>query len=57
MSFTKTGPKTTLNIQDDGVGLPDGLDIVSPERLGLKLVRRLTRQLGGTFSIESQGGN
>jgi PAS domain S-box-containing protein len=56
VSFTKTGSKAALTIQDDGVGLTDGLDIESPKQFGLMLVRMLAQQLEGTFSIESHQG-
>jgi PAS domain S-box-containing protein len=56
IAFTKTGAKATLTIEDDGVGLPGGLDVESSERFGLMLVRMLAQQLEGTFSIESHQG-
>jgi two-component sensor histidine kinase len=56
IGFTKTGSKATLTIQDDRVGLLDGLDVESSERFDLRLVRMLAQQLEGTFSLESHGG-
>ena len=46
----------TLIIKDNGAGFPKGLDIEASETLGLKVVRTLTRQLGGEMEISSNGG-
>jgi two-component sensor histidine kinase len=46
----------TLLVQDDGVGLPPGLDVRQTASLGLWLVCSLTRQLGGDLSVESGAG-
>jgi CheY-like chemotaxis protein len=54
--ITERKRKATLTIQDDGVGLPDELDIESSKQFGLMLVRMLAQQLEGTFSIESHLG-
>ena len=41
-------------VEDDGVGLPEGVDISSSESLGLNLVRLLSeRQLGGSVSCSN----
>jgi two-component sensor histidine kinase len=45
-----------LAVRDNGVGLPDGLDIQSTETLGLRLVTTLVRQLRGTVELRSDGG-
>ncbi len=43
----------TIEVRDDGVGLPDGFDINDTESLGLSIVRDLVRsQLEGTISME-----
>ncbi|MBK9248257.1 MAG: PAS domain S-box protein [Ignavibacteria bacterium] len=39
-----------LSVQDDGIGIPDWLDITKAETLGLQIVQTLSEQLGGTFS-------
>jgi two-component sensor histidine kinase len=46
----------TLTIQDNGNGLPDGFDINESKGFGLKLVKMLSRQLGGSFSIKKHAG-
>jgi two-component sensor histidine kinase len=45
-----------LKIADNGVGLPADLDHERLQSLGLKLMKGLTGDLGGSFSIESQNG-
>lgn len=41
-----------LRVSDDGVGLPSGGDDVKPRTLGLQLIGRLARQLGGRFTVD-----
>jgi two-component sensor histidine kinase len=51
------GRRLTLQVRDDGVGLPEGFDIEDTSSLGLSIVRDLvTTQLGGTIVMESRGG-
>ncbi len=45
-----------LAIKDDGVGLPDNLDLHTTNTLGLQLVRRLTKQLGGIVELNRHQG-
>jgi two-component sensor histidine kinase len=45
-----------LQISDNGIGLPVGLDIFQHNSLGLDLMQGLTRQLKGSFTIESNNG-
>jgi PAS domain S-box-containing protein len=40
-----------LNVADDGIGLPQGLDIGQTETLGLKLVTILTDKLKGSVEV------
>jgi two-component sensor histidine kinase len=46
----------TLTILDNGVGLPDGFDISESKGFGLMLVKMLSQQLGGSFSMEMRAG-
>ncbi len=45
-----------LTLSDDGIGLPEGLDIEQAKTLGLKLVGTLTEQLGGQLSRSNGRG-
>jgi two-component sensor histidine kinase len=44
-----------LRVHDDGVGLPAGFDAAATTSLGLRLVQKLTRQLGGRFEAGRAG--
>ncbi len=46
----------SLTIQDNGTGLPAGFDIIESKSLGLMLVKMLSEQLDGSFSIENNNG-
>jgi PAS domain S-box-containing protein len=45
-----------LSVSDNGVGIPEELDITSSETLGLQIVFLLTRQLRGTVNVRNDGG-
>ena len=47
----------TLEVWDNGIGLPPDFDIHSAPTLGLQLVMILTRQLKGTIDIEREPGS
>ena len=46
----------TLGVSDDGVGLPDGLDLSQSDSLGLRIVHILTRQLDGKLEVRGGAG-
>jgi PAS domain S-box-containing protein len=58
--ITITGRHTsagiTLSVQDNGVGLPDGLDWRNTQTLGLRLVLTLIRQVKGSIELNRTGG-
>ena len=56
ISLTNVDNRVALTIQDNGIGLPDGFDINVPEGFGIKLVKMLSQQLGGSFSMEKHAG-
>ncbi|MBI9108275.1 MAG: transporter substrate-binding domain-containing protein [Spirochaetales bacterium] len=56
IEFTKNSNAVTLKIQDDGNGLPEDFDINSLDSFGLSLVKTLSSQLNGTFTITSDEG-
>jgi two-component sensor histidine kinase len=43
-------------VRDDGVGVPEDLDIEKTVSLGLRLVRSLAEQLGGDLELIRQNG-
>jgi len=48
--------KLNLLIADNGIGLPEDIDLHSPKTLGLQIVRELVRQLQGTIRVKRQRG-
>ncbi|MBI3599870.1 MAG: sensor histidine kinase [Nitrospinae bacterium] len=48
--------KFTLNVRDNGVGLPEGLDFKNTKSLGLQLVNTLTEQIRGTIEVDRRKG-
>ncbi len=57
ISLKHDGPDhLLLDIADNGVGLPPDVEISERDSLGFSLMQGLTRQLDGTFAIESDKG-
>jgi two-component sensor histidine kinase len=48
--------KAFLTVSDDGIGLPDGLDLNNRKTLGMRLVKTLVSQLKGDLEIENHNG-
>ncbi|GAI09235.1 unnamed protein product [marine sediment metagenome] len=48
--------KLLLKIKDNGIGLPDKIDIKNTKTLGLQLVTTLVEQLGGTIEVDTKRG-
>jgi len=46
-----------LSVSDNGVGIPEELDINRSETLGLQIVFLLARQLRGTVNVRNDGGS
>jgi two-component sensor histidine kinase len=42
----------TLEVSDDGIGLPAGIDPQDSTSLGLQLVTLLSEQLGGSLDVQ-----
>ena len=57
ISFREADGQYTMIFKDDGVGLPEDLDITNPSSLGLTIVNALTGQLGGTIRLGRNGGS
>jgi PAS domain S-box-containing protein len=53
---TENKDKFKLVVSDDGVGLPQNLDVLNTDSLGLQLVTMLVEQLHGTLSIQRNQG-
>jgi PAS domain S-box-containing protein len=45
-----------LIVKDNGIGFPADFDLENSKTLGLKIVKSLTRQLGGSLELNSQKG-
>lgn len=57
VEFKKVGPgKIMLGVTDDGVGLPENVDIETPETLGMQIINALVRQLHGNIKIDRNNG-
>ena len=56
ISFRKIDGQYTMIFKDDGVGLPEDVDIAHPSSLGLTIVNALTGQLGGDIALARNGG-
>jgi two-component sensor histidine kinase len=49
--------RVVARVRDEGVGIPESVDVDKAETLGLKLLRNLVlHQLNGKFRIEQNGG-
>jgi PAS domain S-box-containing protein len=46
-----------MSVADDGVGVPDTLDIRNTETLGMQLAHSLARQLNGTLELDRKHGS
>ena len=46
----------TLNVRDNGIGLPEGLDFRNTKSLGMELVISLVEQLGGRIALDRDEG-
>ncbi|MDI6644224.1 MAG: PAS domain S-box protein [Methanobacteriaceae archaeon] len=54
--FHKEGENYILRIKDEGVGIPDDLDISQVKTLGLQLVNSLTEQIDGKLDLNRDNG-
>jgi two-component sensor histidine kinase len=57
VSCRRCEDQVQLSIKDNGMGLPDEVDIDNPSSLGLQLVTILVKQLDGTIKYERDGGS
>lgn len=56
ITIDKTENHINLTIQDNGIGLDPDFDLNNTTGLGLTIVKMLTEQLGGNFTIENHNG-
>ncbi len=56
LAVERSANRVKLIVQDDGAGLPPGFDLESASGFGLSLVRMLSKQLGGSFTISGKNG-
>jgi PAS domain S-box-containing protein len=56
ISLKNVAKHVTLDIRDNGNKLPAGFDMDKTKGFGLMLVKMLTKQLGGSFSMEKKAG-
>lgn len=49
--FADPAGKAVLSVSDNGVGIPEGIDMMTSDTLGMQLITLLTDQLGGTVSM------
>ncbi|MHB9029351.1 MAG: sensor histidine kinase [Candidatus Latescibacterota bacterium] len=54
--YSGAGDELVLMVKDNGMGLPEGMEIQSYETLGLKLVTILVKQLSGAIRVSTNGG-
>lgn len=54
--LSRHGETTTLEVEDDGVGLPPGFDLARATSMGLQLAGSLAGQLGGQLCATSANG-
>ena len=56
ISATQADDHICIIVHDDGVGIPEDLDVYRTTSLGFKLIRSLVTQLNGSVSISSAHG-
>ena len=56
IKLTTKNNKVTLTVADNGIGLPENINIEKTETLGLKLVNILTKQINGKLTLKTNQG-
>lgn len=56
VKITSHGEDIHLLISDDGIGLPENMDLEKLESLGFNLVKNLVEQIDGKMTVESNEG-
>jgi len=56
ISVKLSGELIVVSVQDDGIGIPESVDLENGTGFGFVLVRLLTGQLDGSLLIERENG-
>lgn len=56
LSLKKKGKRVKLVLQDNGIGMPESVDLNSSSGFGMQLVSTLAAQIGARISIERRNG-
>ena len=56
VAFARRGAQLQLEVSDDGVGLPAGLEVNEAVSMGFQVVGALTAQLNGALQVERGAG-
>lgn len=56
VSLRRIENQGVMEVEDDGVGLPENFNVAQCESLGLKLVQVLVAQIRGRWKVDSVGG-
>lgn len=56
-SMTQAGSTLSIEVSDDGIGIPEDIDPAESTTLGLQLVVMLVQQIKGTMSIFREKGS
>ena len=56
IAATANDNRATVTISDNGIGIPESVDITNPNGFGLMLVKTMIRQLHGTIKVERNNG-
>ena len=56
LAASKKADRVRISLGDDGVGIPEGINVRTSKGLGMTLIEALAKQLGGSIRIERGGG-
>jgi len=56
IAFGSADDEFQLAVSDNGVGLPENIDLACPQTLGLRLVNTLVKQLRGRMEVSRTDG-
>lgn len=56
IELSQKGKSVILQVSDNGVGLPESVNIQNPTSLGLTIIQTLVKQLDGSISVQREQG-